>query len=81
MMNKAILLKVEPLPTHTGALYDPSARQVQAEIGQVLALDCPELGVRELDRVAFIATAGTYCIISNEEYRIIHRDQVLGVLT
>lgn len=80
MLNKSILVSVDPLPTHRGALYDPSARQVQAEIGSALNNDCPELGLELGDRVAFIATAGTYCIIGGIEYRIIHRDQVLGIL-
>jgi len=81
MMNKSILLKVDPLPTHTGVLYDPSARQVQAETGTVIASDCGEdLNVLPGDRIVFIATAGTYCIAGDQEFRIIARDQALGVL-
>lgn len=79
MRNHAVLLEVEPLPTQTGSLYDPSARQVQAEIGRVLACDTDLVLVN--DRVAFVVTAGTYCIIDKKEYRVIDRDQILAVIT
>lgn len=80
MLNHSVLVQVDPLPDHTGILYDPSARQVQAETGTVLAHACPELGLQDEERIAFIATAGTYCVINDVELRIIHRDQILGVL-
>lgn len=81
MYPRAVLVSVDPLPDHTGILYDPSARQVQAETGTVLAHNCPELGLGDLERIAFIATAGTYCVVNDVELRIIDRDQILGILT
>lgn len=81
MLNRSILLEVEPLPTHTGMFFDPSARQVQAEIGRVVDMAFgADLLLYEGDRIAFFATAGTYCLIDGKEYRIIDRDQALGVI-
>lgn len=79
LKNRSILLKVDPLPMQSaGGLYAPEMRQVQAETGTVIGADTDL--VSPFEKIAFIATAGTYVIIAGQEYRIIHQDQALGVL-